>query len=81
MQGVRLCCQRIVGTRTNDIAGCLSRRTQGAGSISVDDEECGAGARGRAVRLRVVRNLIAHSGSQVERASISELGVELTGEA
>jgi len=67
---------------TPDLDDCRMRGHCGKRVIpSVDDEELDAGRRVRAVRLGAIGNLVADAGSEGERPSILELGMELALEA
>src|SRR5690348_15982455 len=55
--------------------------TTSDGWALVDDEQLRARARARAMRFRIVGNLIAHAWPKHERAAVGELGVQLAFEA
>src|SRR5690242_4044928 len=52
--------------------------TVSRGWLSIHDEQLRADGRSRAVRLRIIRNLVAHSGPECEAAPVLQLGLQLT---
>jgi hypothetical protein len=49
-------------------------------TCSVDDEQRRSGNGARAMRLRMIGDLVTHSRAEAEYSSVSQLGLELAGE-